>query len=71
LAAGDPSALRDAADHTTSAAVAAGGAAVWRAVGLAFDQQPAPTSRILHEAAPYGVAYPVAEWVWGPPDHRA
>ncbi len=61
LAAGDAAALAvlDAAEGERLLAV---GTETWRAVGAVLTGAPI-TGRVVHDAAPYGVGYLVADWV--------
>jgi hypothetical protein len=60
LAAGDTAALA-ALDLAEGERLLAAGVPVWRAVGAALDGL-AVEARLLHDAAPFGVGYPVATW---------
>jgi hypothetical protein len=48
---------------TTSAAVCATGPAVWRYVAAAVGDAPVATSRLLYDAAPFGVRYLAGWWL--------
>lgn len=61
LAAGDAAALA-ALDPAEGERLLAVGTATWRAVGTALSVGPV-TARLVHESAPYGVGYAVADWV--------
>ena len=61
LAAGDAAAL-SALDPAQGERLLAAGVPTWRAVGAAFADRHV-TARLRHDAAPFGVGYPVADWV--------
>ena len=61
LATGDAAALADL-DVVEGERLLAAGVATWRAVGAAFSGRHV-TARLRHDAAPFGVGYPVADWV--------
>ncbi|MDK3257857.1 hypothetical protein [Blastococcus capsensis] len=61
LAAGDAAALAGL-DAVEGDRLLAAGVLTWRAVGAAFTGRHV-TARLRHDAAPLGVAYPVAEWI--------
>ncbi|MGY2082160.1 hypothetical protein [Blastococcus sp. SYSU DS0539] len=61
LAAGDAAALA-ALDPAEGERLLAAGVPTWRAVGAAFAGRDV-TARLRHDAAPFGVAYPVADWI--------
>jgi hypothetical protein len=60
LASGDAAALA-ALDPAEGERLLAAGVPVWRAVGAALDGR-AIDAELLHDAAPFGVGYPVATW---------
>jgi len=60
LAAGDTAALA-ALDPAEGERLLAAGVPVWRAVGAALTGLPVE-GRLLYDAAPFGVGYPVATW---------
>jgi hypothetical protein len=60
LATGDAAALAGL-DPIEGARLLAGGVPVWRAVGAALEGL-AIDAELLHDAAPFGVEYPVATW---------
>ncbi|MGY1826842.1 MULTISPECIES: hypothetical protein [unclassified Blastococcus] len=61
LASGDAAALA-ALDPAAEAGLLAAGVPVWRAVGAALAGRHV-TARLRHDAAPFGVGYPVADWM--------
>ncbi|CCG04531.1 hypothetical protein [Blastococcus saxobsidens] len=61
LAAGDAAALAGL-DAAEGARLLAAGVPTWRAVGAAFTGRHV-TARLWHDAAPFGVGYPVADWM--------
>ena len=61
LATGDAAALA-ALDPAEGERLLAAGVPTWRAVGAAFAGRHV-TARLRHDAAPFGVGYPVADWV--------
>ncbi|WP_346619475.1 hypothetical protein [Blastococcus montanus] len=61
LATGDAAALA-ALDAVEGERLLAAGVPVWRALGAAFAGRHV-TARLHHDAAPFGVGYPVADWV--------
>jgi hypothetical protein len=61
LATGDAAALARL-DPEEGERLLAAGVPTWRAVGSAFTGRHV-TARVRHDAAPFGVGYPVAEWV--------
>jgi hypothetical protein len=61
LAAGDAAVLA-ALDAGEGERLLAAGVPTWRAIGTALDGR-AITARLLHDEAPFGVGYLVAEWI--------
>ncbi|TYP83687.1 hypothetical protein [Blastococcus xanthinilyticus] len=61
LAGGDAAALAGL-DQAEGARLLAAGVPTWRAIGAAFAGRHV-TARLRHDAAPFGVGYPVADWV--------
>ena len=61
LATGDAAALA-ALEPAEGERLLAAGVPTWRAVGTVFTGRQV-TARLRHDAAPFGVGYPVADWV--------
>ena len=61
LAAGDAAALAGL-DAVAGERLLVAGVHTWRAVGAAFTGRQV-TARLRYDGAPFGVAYPVAEWI--------
>ena len=61
LAAGDAAMLRDL-DPALGADLLAAGVPAWRTAGHVVGGRPV-AAELLHESAPYGVAYLVATWL--------